>query len=95
MSDIYHSWIIIICGINTQNSIKANILYSQYITSVHQEPTLMRKNKCSNINVGNIPCNIFYGEAVFPSGNLTLNVGYLFHILLVFMCQLKLVEKLG
>ena len=51
--------------LNTQNSIKANILYSQYITSVHQEPTLMRKNKCSNINVGNIPCNIFYGEAVF------------------------------
>ena len=37
--------------------------------------------------------NNFYMRKGFPSGNLALNVCYFFHILLIFMWQLKCHEK--
>ena len=33
-----------------------------YLQFVHQKPKLLRNDKGDKINVGNIPCRLFYGE---------------------------------
>ena len=47
------------------NSGKSDIEFRMYLPSVHQEPKLLIINKYSNMNVGNIPCKLFFIEAVF------------------------------
>ena len=48
-----------------QNRKKANIQRQLYLPYVQQEPKQLKINKSSNINVDNIPCKLFYCEAVF------------------------------
>ena len=53
----------------------------------------MKNNKGVNINVGNVPCVYYYREEDLFGLNLTFNVGFFLHLLLICMCQLKFCEK--
>ena len=83
---ILNWWILICIGKGPEYCKRSHIL-SAICSICFQELNLFKNYKGDNINVGNISCGFFIIDWCFPSGKLALNVGYLFHLLLICISQ--------